>query len=240
MSVVRDSHDRAHFQRIYDANDDPWNYQQSDYEKAKRHATIAALEGRRFRSAIEVGCSIGALTRRLADHCDRLLAVDFIEKALAAAQIACADKANVTFVNARIPSAWPEGGFDLIVLSEVLYFLSNTDNRSLVRRCGTSLTSDGEILLVNWLGKSSDDPCSGDAAATRFIAAAQSCARVTADVRSMGFRIDKLRFKDRRSFDHAFPSQSVPAGKISGGTDIRDESSIRNGAVRRGSEPEHE
>jgi 2-polyprenyl-3-methyl-5-hydroxy-6-metoxy-1,4-benzoquinol methylase len=196
MKTAQGSHDRAHFQRIYDANNDPWNYHQSDYEKAKRDATIAALEGRRFRSAVEVGCSIGLLTRRLAEHCDRLLAVDFVEAALTAAQIACADKPNVTFVDARVPSTWPEGEFDLIVLSEVLYFLSDVDNRSLAQRCGTSLTRDGEILLVNWLGKSSDDPCSGNDAATRFMASAQSYSHVTSHVRSTGYRIDKLRFTE--------------------------------------------
>jgi 2-polyprenyl-3-methyl-5-hydroxy-6-metoxy-1,4-benzoquinol methylase len=196
MNATRGSHDQAHFQRIYDANGDPWNYHQSNYEKAKRDATIAALEGRRFRSAIEVGCSIGLLTRRLAEHCDQLLAMDFIENALTAAQIACADKPNVTFVYARVPSSWPEGEFDLIVLSEVLYFLSDADNRSLAQRCETSLTRNGEILLVNWLGKSSDDPCSGDGAATRFIAAAQSYSHVTSHVRSTGYRIDKLRFTE--------------------------------------------
>jgi 2-polyprenyl-3-methyl-5-hydroxy-6-metoxy-1,4-benzoquinol methylase len=196
MNTTRGSHDQEHFQRIYDASDDPWNYHQSDYEKAKRDATIGALEGRRFSSAIEVGCSIGLLTRRLAEHCDRLLAVDFIGNALTAAQVACADKPNVRFVNARVPSAWPEGEFDLIVLSEVLYFLSDADNRSLAQRCGTSLTRDGEILLVNWLGKSSDDPCSGDGAATRFIEAAQSYSHVTSHVRSTGFRIDKLWFTE--------------------------------------------
>ena len=128
----------------------------------------------------------------------------------------------------------------MIVLSEVLYFLSNADNRSLARRCGTSLTSDGEILLVNWLGKSSDDPCSGDAAATRFIAAAQSFSRVTAHVRSMGFRIDKLRFRDRHGFGHDFPSHSVSAGEIGGGTDVGDETGILDGLVRGGPEPEQE
>jgi 2-polyprenyl-3-methyl-5-hydroxy-6-metoxy-1,4-benzoquinol methylase len=196
MNTTGGSHDRAHFQRIYDANDDPWDYHQSNYEKAKRDATIAALEGLRFRSAIEVGCSIGLLTRRLADHCDLLVAVDFIETALTAAQIACADKPNVRFVNARVPSTWPEGEFDLIVLSEVLYFLSDADNRSLAQRCGMSLAGDGEILLVNWLGKSSDDPCSGDGAAKRFIAAAQSYSQVTSHARSTGYRIDKLRFTE--------------------------------------------
>lgn len=189
----RRSHDRAHFQRIYNSNVDPWNYHASKYEAAKRDATIAALEGRRFRYAVEVGCSIGALTQRLADWCEQLLAVDFIENALAAARVACADRPNVTFLNARVPIAWPSGKFDLIVLSEVLYFLSAADNLWLAERCRQSLRQDGQILLVNWLGQSPDDPCSGDTAATRFLATTTSHMRVTLHLRKADFRIDKLQ-----------------------------------------------
>jgi 2-polyprenyl-3-methyl-5-hydroxy-6-metoxy-1,4-benzoquinol methylase len=192
MTHSQESHDRAHFQSIYDSNMDPWNYHTSEYEGAKRDATIVALEGRRFVSAIEVGCSIGALTQRLADCCDRLLAVDFIENALTAARAACAGKPDVTFLNARIPDTWPSGEFDLIVLSEVLYFLSTEDNLVLARHCRASLVPNGQILLVNWLGKSPDDPCSGDAAAKRFISATASFMHVTLRLRTDAFRLDKL------------------------------------------------
>jgi predicted TPR repeat methyltransferase len=181
-----------HFQRIYDASKDPWNYRTSDYEKAKRDATIAALDGRRFRSGLEVGCSIGELTHRLADCCDRWLGLDFIDKALAAARAKCANQAWVSFRNVRVPSEWPEGLFDLIVLSEVLYFLSPDDNVRLAARCKGSLTADGIILLVNWLEQSPDDPCSGDAAAARFIDAGRAWLRVGLQRRTEHYRLDML------------------------------------------------
>ena len=193
MKCSRGSHDRDHFQRIYQANIDPWDYRTSGYEKVKRETTIAALEGRRFNASLEVGCSIGLLTRRLADCCDRVLALDFIEAALVAARAACADRPNVSFQNVKVPIAWPEGSFDLIILSEVLYFLSSADNLSLVGRCQRSLASGGEILLVNWLKKSSDDPCSGDFAAKRFINAAKPYLDVILHIQTVGFRIDKLK-----------------------------------------------
>src|ERR1700692_2882601 len=104
------SHGPAHFQRIYDTSKDPWNYQ-SDYEKAKRDATIAALDGRRFRSGLEVGCSIGELTHRLAACCDQLLGVDFIDDALAVARVRCGNQPWVSFRNVRVPHEWPEGQF---------------------------------------------------------------------------------------------------------------------------------
>jgi SAM-dependent methyltransferase len=186
------SHGPGHFQRIYDASQDPWNYRGSDYEKAKRDATIAALGGRRFKSGLEVGCSIGVLTRRLAACCDQLLGVDFVAEALAAARANCADQARVSFRNVQVPLEWPEGKFDLIVLSEVLYFLSPEDSLRLVSLCEGCLAADGVILLVNWLEQSLDDPCSGDVAAERFIDAGRNWLTVEWNCRAARYRIDRL------------------------------------------------
>jgi len=186
------SHGPRHFQRIYEASKDPWNYQNSDYEKAKRDATIAALDGRRFRSGLEVGCSIGELTHRLADHCDQLLGVDFVDDALTLARVNCGNQAWVSFRNVQVPLKWPKGQFDLIVLSEMLYFLSFEDSLSLVSLCKRCLTADGVILLVNWLDKSPDDPCSGNAAAARFIESGRDWSRVGFSRRTERYRLDRL------------------------------------------------
>jgi cyclopropane fatty-acyl-phospholipid synthase-like methyltransferase len=186
------SHGPRHFQRIYEASKDPWNYQNSDYEKAKRDATIAALDGRRFRSGLEVGCSIGELTHRLADHCDQLLGVDFVDDALTQARVNCGNQAWVSFRNVQVPLKWPKGQFDLIVLSEMLYFLSFEDSLSLVSLCKRCLTADGVILLVNWLDKSPDDPCSGNAAAARFIESGRDWSRVGFSRRTERYRLDRL------------------------------------------------
>lgn len=184
-----------HFQHIYNASRDPWNYRDSAYEKAKREATIAVLQGRRFRSGLEVGCSIGELTHKLAGYCDQLLGVDFIDAALAAARERCKDQAWVSFQNVHVPSAWPDGRFDLIVLSEVLYFLSSEDNAQLAARCRRCLDSDGIILLVNWLEQSPEDPCSGDAAAARFIEAGRDWLEIGVQQRTARYRLDMLALK---------------------------------------------
>jgi SAM-dependent methyltransferase len=182
-----------HFQHIYDASKDPWNYRDSAYERSKREATIAVLQGRRFLSGLEVGCSIGELTHQLADYCDQLLGVDFIDAALAAARERCKDQAWVSFQKVHIPSAWPDGRFDLIVLSEVLYFLSSEDNAQLAARCRRCLAGDGVILLVNWLEQSPDDPCSGDAAAARFIEAGRDWLKIGVQQRTASYRLDMLK-----------------------------------------------
>lgn len=191
-SAAMKSHGPGHFQRIYAASKDPWNYKNSDYERAKRDAAIMALSGRRFRSALEAGCSIGLLTHRLADCCDQLLGVDFIDEALAEARVTCGTQPWVSFRNVQIPLGWPEGQFDLIVLSEVLYFLSPEDSLRLVALCKHSLAADGVVLLVNWLDKSPDDPCSGDEAARRFIGTSRDWLKVGFRQRGERYRLDRL------------------------------------------------
>jgi SAM-dependent methyltransferase len=185
------SHGAGHFQRMYDASADPWRFRSSAYEAEKYDRTLAMLGDRRFRHGFEAGCSIGVLTRRLADRCDALLAVDIVAQPLAAAGAACADCPGVRFAQLNIATDWPDGRFDLIVLSEVLYFLDPATIAAVARRAVASLAPDGLVLLVNWLGHG-DDPVSGDAAAHLFIAAAEPLA-VAQAARQPGYRIDVLR-----------------------------------------------
>jgi predicted TPR repeat methyltransferase len=179
-----------YFERLYAANPDPWDFETSAYEQEKYAATIAALEGRRFVNALEIGCSIGVLTARLAACCDRLLAVDVVDTALAKARARCAGFANVTFENRRLPRDWPAGAFDLIVVSEVLYFLNREDIDLCATRAAVSLTPGGYALLVNYT-EAIDEPCNGDEAAERFIAASRLAP--VGHVRREKYRIDLLR-----------------------------------------------
>ena len=186
---MTESRRAEHFRRLYRAKDDPWDFTTSAYEQEKYRRTLAAVAGRRFVSGLEVGCSIGVLTRMLAGQCDRLLGIDIVEEPLAAARARCGDLPSVTFERMAVPEAWPDGVFDLIVLSEVLYFLSGEDIDLCAARAVDSLHPGGVVLLVNWLGRS-DDPTPGDAAAERFIAACGL--RVIWQERGVGYRLDVL------------------------------------------------
>ncbi len=183
--------DAAHFARLYAASPDPWGFRTSGYERDKYAETLAALPDRRFRSALEVGCSIGELTRRLAPRCDRLLGLDLSGDALREAAATCAGLAGVAFRQATVPAEWPDGPFDLVVLSEVLYFLVPDDLAVLARRCLDSLDPGGVVLLVNWT-EPTDDPLSGDDAAELFIARAAPRLRPVRQDRRPGYRLDLL------------------------------------------------
>jgi len=140
----------AVFDRVHGDAPDPWGVDGSWYEERKRDLTLAALPRRRFRQALEVGCSIGALTAQLASRCDSLLAVDASAVALASASRRLGAAPNVRIARAELPEAWPEGRFDLVVVSEVGYFLSPERLRRLVTRVEASLTDNGVVVLCHW------------------------------------------------------------------------------------------
>lgn len=179
------------FEAIYARSPDPWNYRTSAYEHEKYAATLAALPEPRYRRGFEVGCSIGVLSRQLADRCDQLLAVDIVESALAQAMRTCADAAHVTFARMRIPNEWPNSRFDLVVFSEVLYYLDPSDIRRTAAACLRSLEPKGTVVLVNYLPPNKF-PRYADEAVTLFCGALRGrCEPVIH--RANRYRLDVLR-----------------------------------------------
>ncbi len=180
-----------HFDRLYANDPDPWKFATSEYERDKYAATLAALSRPRYARAFEVGCSIGVLTRRLAECCDEILAVDVAEAALQNAAARCNDLPGVRFARMVVPKDWPDGAFDLILFSEVLYYLSAAERLAAARLSLQSLRPGGTIVLVNWHGPTDGD-CNGDDAAEQFIAACSPALRPTTQRRAERYRIDVL------------------------------------------------
>jgi cyclopropane fatty-acyl-phospholipid synthase-like methyltransferase len=191
MSAPRPTLKPEHFDALYMADPDPWNFAASPYERAKYTITLNALPKPRHESALEVGCSIGVLTRLLASRCNAVLSIDVARTALVEARRRCADLPGARFEQMFAPEQWPEGEFDLILLSEVVYYLDREDVGRLAAKVTHSLAHDGSVILVHWIG-STDYPLSGDEAVALFIERMGSaCAVVRAD-RYAEFRLDVL------------------------------------------------
>jgi protein-L-isoaspartate O-methyltransferase len=152
-----------YFEHVYAANEDPWNFGSSSYEAAKYARTLAALPRPRHRRALEVGCSIGVLSGLLASRTGTLLSLDVNDQALARARARNAAQSNVTFERRRLPDELPDGPFDLVVLSEVLYYLSPDDLERALDALLTRTESGGTLILVHWTPRVHDYPQTGDA-----------------------------------------------------------------------------
>jgi trans-aconitate methyltransferase len=129
----------AFFDDLYARDPDPWDFPTSAYEAAKYDATIAALEGRTYATGLEIGCSIGVLTQRVKRNVHDLTAIDVSAAALRQARERNPD---VRIERREIPEEFPPGRFEMILCSEVLYYLDEPAFAAALQRLhGTLRTS---------------------------------------------------------------------------------------------------
>ncbi len=178
------------FERLHADTDDPWGLKDRFYERRKRSVALALLPRERFAASLELGCSIGVLSAELAARTDSLLALDISPTAVAATQERLSDYPEATARVASVPRDWPSGQFDLIVISEVGYFLSRTQLLDVVARAVASLAADGVILLCHWRHPIDGWELDGDTVHELFRSA--SSLAVFAEHREEDFRIDLL------------------------------------------------
>ena len=185
-----DSLGSRYFDDVYSANPDPWAFASSPYEAAKYAATLAALPRAMYPAAFEAGCSIGVLTAQLAGRCGQLLSADISERALAAARERCAALDNVRFEQRTLPEEFPDGPFDLIVVSEVGYYLSMPDLLTFREKAINALAPGGHLLLVHWTPLVHDYPLTGDEVHETFLASEDGSLRPLTGQRDEKYRLD--------------------------------------------------
>ncbi|MBX8621562.1 MULTISPECIES: SAM-dependent methyltransferase [Pseudomonas] len=139
-----------YFEGLFAGNNDPWGFRQRWYEQRKRLVTLAALPRPHYRAIFEPGCANGELSAALAERCDRLLCCDTSAAAanLARTRLSLFDHAEVR--QGRLPGDWPEEKFDLIVFSEIGYYLDRQDLTEVIRSISDSLAADGQLLACHW------------------------------------------------------------------------------------------
>lgn len=182
-----------YFERMFQDTADPWELETSAYERAKYDHTIAALHGRTYARALEIGCAKGVLTERLAAQCHALLAVDISQTALEAARTRLAQRDHVVFERMAFPQQTPAASrVDLIVFSEVVYYWSDADIVQAADWIAGNLATGGDLLLVHWTGET-DYPQSGDDAVAKLEHALGAAVGVVTQERCPDYRLDLWR-----------------------------------------------
>jgi SAM-dependent methyltransferase len=142
---------RRHFDALFASSDDPWQFKQRWYESRKRALTLACLPRARYARAYEPGCANGELSAALAERCDALLISDGAAAAVALAQRRVGALGHVRAVQAWVPDEWPAGTrFDLIVISELAYYLEPAALACLAEKARDSLEPGGDIVACHW------------------------------------------------------------------------------------------
>jgi SAM-dependent methyltransferase len=178
------------FERKYERDADPWRYESSRYERDKYGATLAALPAGRFARALELGCSIGVFSELLAPRCEQLVALDFSARALASARRRLAATAGVELLQAAFPEQVPDGQWDLVVCSEVLYYLDEGTLKAALSWLELQLTGGAVVLVVSWRGEGSEEPLRGDD--VHDLIAERFARWHSLDGRTSGYRLDRF------------------------------------------------
>ncbi|MGZ8177736.1 SAM-dependent methyltransferase [Williamsia sp. SKLECPSW1] len=120
--------DPAYFDAMYAAGDDPWGFTDHWYETRKRDLTVAVLPRRRYTHALELGSSTGVLSTTLITRCDRLTCVELHPRAVDLARTRLAAYGDRVRVEVGDIRRWRStASHDLVVVSEVLYYLDRDD-----------------------------------------------------------------------------------------------------------------
>lgn len=139
-----------YFDQIYADNTDPWAYETRWYEQRKRDICLSLLSQPHYKRGIELGCSNGVLSEQLARRCHSLLCLDGHPKAVALASKRLQALSHVVVMQGLIPTALPNKPFDLIVISEILYYLSQVEIKQVTDWLRLHLAEGGTLLACHW------------------------------------------------------------------------------------------
>ena len=152
---------RAFFDELW-MRGDPWEFETSGFEYERFAHLLKMLQAGRYQRVLEIGCGAGNFTRRFAPLADQVLALDVSAEAIAKARAAAGAQSHVEFRTANIMEydPKPEGPWDLIVMSETIYYLgwlyAFFDIAWLALELFTATRAGGQLLLANTYGGPDD------------------------------------------------------------------------------------
>ena len=157
---LRPTPTRAYFESWDRRSEDPWGHLAN--ERSRYEWMLAALDGRRFARALDVGCSLGAFTEMLAPRCDEVLGVDISEISVARARDRLADIPHAHVQRRTLPAEMPSGPFDLMVCADVMCYWTAAELRAALPEIEAALAPGGTLLLVHYRPKVRVQPLRGD------------------------------------------------------------------------------
>lgn len=153
--------DAPFFEQLFAANPDPWALRSRWYEQRKRALTLAALPRQRYARVFEPACANGELSALLATRSEQLLCMDASASAVALTRQRLHTQPQVEVIQGHLPVDWPEGQFDLIVLSEFGYYLDSRDWQQVIDLAQASLGPQGSLLACHFLQPMPECPQTG-------------------------------------------------------------------------------
>ncbi len=147
----------AQIEEMFARRADPWGYT-NDYELTKYSQTLELIPEGPIDDVLELACAEGHFTVQLASRARRLVAADISATALRRAAERCCEHDNVSFEQLDLSKDPIPGRYDLIVCSEVLYYLGRRSRiEGLAGELAKALKPGGRLVMAH-ANLAADDP----------------------------------------------------------------------------------
>jgi SAM-dependent methyltransferase len=143
------------FDQLYAGINDPFGAElpQYRYQQRKYSSLLSMLPRRAYGNVLDIGCGLGAFTRKLAPFAEHVLGTDISAEALGQARTLSAGHPNVSYSQAdMLGEARQDATFDLIILADTLYYiepLTNAGLKAIAGNISSRLRPGGLLLVVN-------------------------------------------------------------------------------------------
>lgn len=151
---------RHEFEHKYATHGDYFGYQTNPYEQTKYQRTLDLMRQWRTAagSALEIGCSVGVFTAKIAGEFEAVTAVDIASEALALAEKQVAGAGKVSYVQSDLVSLSLDKRFDVIFCAEVLMYVREKDTALACQVLDRHLAGNGLIIEVSQQDRDAGKP----------------------------------------------------------------------------------
>jgi SAM-dependent methyltransferase len=136
--------------QFFDSGGDPFGFDVNPDEQTKFRRTLEVCGDGNLGRVLEIGCAVGTFTELLAPRATDLLAIDVSEAAIQQAKERMSGHPHVHLEVRDLPAAFPDGPFDLIVASDVLYYLTVDDLETCLSLIEQRLAPGGALVSVHY------------------------------------------------------------------------------------------
>jgi len=140
----------GHFYHFFDEGD-PFGFDVNPVERLKFRRTLEVCGDGPLGRVLELGCAVGSFTELLAPRAADILALDVSPAAVTEVARRLRDDPHVHVEAMTIPTEFPGGTFDLVVASDVLYYLPREDVRRCLERIEAALADGGAFVALHYV-----------------------------------------------------------------------------------------
>lgn len=157
------------FERKFASDPDPWRTWTSSYEQVKRRHLGQVIGPGRYGRVLEVGAGNGSNTHMLASRALRLTVTEGTLTGVRLIREMFDETRRIKVCRLDISDRLPEHRYDLIVISEILYYLKDKPFRNLVREVKRTLQPGGVLVLAHHTGLFGDAARNGGSVHRQFL-----------------------------------------------------------------------